>query len=297
MGDGGRDLYRVVLDRKGVGYEKLKEGKHQATKRDGEIKVTPFNPELNHQEFKHYHRVSSETFRRMITQTKRSQKDRYVSLNTWAGLFQAFNVPLSLKDDLEPLPKEKSSLRSLPQVNRNEIPDGLKTATHHIELLNTWLPLVHGLREELIEAVLRPVRMRVLLLNPASPFARIRSVEAGLEADVAETEIARNLTELSSIYDHCKRRASEKPVEFEVRHYDITPAMALYRFDDTVYQGLFWLKKMSLSGPHYEINAHKNAHLFHEVTRHFELLWESAEVSLHTSTGEKASDRASRQRR
>jgi hypothetical protein len=144
-------------------------------------------------------------------------------------------------------------------------------AAREISILQTWIPNFPALETYLEKALARVNRIRILLLDPKSDFARIRSQEIGFpnQSLVAE-HIMGNIQDLTKF---CQQNpgAADK---LELRLYNGTPVLSLYASDDTYVLGLFWRGRRAVQGPQFVIEG-ADSFIANKVTYHFEDIWNS----------------------
>jgi TIR domain len=144
-------------------------------------------------------------------------------------------------------------------------------AAREICILQTWIPNFPALETYLEKALARVNRIRILLLNPSSDFATLRSQEIGYpKTDSVPEYIMGNIQDLTKF---CQQNPGAAH-KLELRLYNGTPVLSLYASDDTYVLGLFWRGTRAVQGPQFVIEG-ENSFIANSLTNHFEDIWES----------------------
>jgi TIR domain len=153
----------------------------------------------------------------------------------------------------------------------SDIEANLGKAAREICILQTWIPNFPALETYLEKALARVDRIRILLLDPSSRFATIRSKEIGFpELDLVTEYIKGNINDLAKFCQENPGAANK----LELRLYDGTPVLSLYASDDTYVLGLFWRGTRAVQGPQFVIEG-ANSFIAKNVANHFEDIWNS----------------------
>lgn len=163
----------------------------------------------------------------------------------------------------------------LVDVRPNMSPDleaGLGKASQEVLILQTWIPDVIGIKNQLREALARGSRIRILLLEPSSESAATRSTEVGFtEQGMVRDLIKVNIDEITKL---CEEEPSFAE-RVELRLYNGTPVLTLYVSDDIYILGLFWRGVRAVEGPQFVIKG-GDSYIVRILAQHFENIWESA---------------------
>jgi hypothetical protein len=153
----------------------------------------------------------------------------------------------------------------------SDLEANLGKAAREIRILQTWIPNFPALETYLEKALARVNRIRILLLNPSSRFAQLRSQEIGFSRlELVEEYIEGNIQDLTKF---CQENpgAADK---LDLRLYDGTPVLSLYASDDTYVLGLFWRGTRAVQGPQFVIEG-ADSFIANNVANHFEDIWNS----------------------
>lgn len=140
-----------------------------------------------------------------------------------------------------------------------------------VRILQTWIPEAIPTLRQIRECVRNGGQVRILLLNPDSEVARLRSQQLGyLDKNQAAKAVESNLAEIARIV----HEISDK-TKIQVRLYDILPVVSIYAFDDQAYLGVYWYGLPAISGP--QLLVRQNGHFYGDaIDTHFEKVWASA---------------------
>jgi hypothetical protein len=146
-------------------------------------------------------------------------------------------------------------------------------ATRQVGILQTWIPNLHRLQWALRRAVVeRQVEVRILLLHPWSPVARLR--EEALRRDPALAEDVRaNVERCLSLLESL---AADVPADclprLQVRLYNSLPSIAAYRADDRYLVSSFMHAQLAIDSAQLEVDGCGTG-LGEQVQREFDTLW------------------------
>ncbi len=186
-------------------------------------------------------------------------------------------------DELRP---EKSSIATITGYPVSECIGKMKTAKN-VDFLNTWLVNKESLASHLVEgAFKREGKTRILILDPLS----VHVAERAIDMDSGRMQGLTNLAETAGekeklqaavragIMDtlaEISRLASRHPPSecLEVRVYDSTPTITLFRVDNYCCQGIYWRDHAEASTPHLVFTRQQNETWFETVESHFEAVW------------------------
>ncbi|GAA0666933.1 hypothetical protein GCM10010193_18240 [Kitasatospora atroaurantiaca] len=150
-------------------------------------------------------------------------------------------------------------------------------ASNEVAILQTWIPnldlLDVALRKALIDR--RVQRIRILLLHPSSPVARLRDEalrtvrDPALDEDVTAS-VQRSLSILESIFREVPR---EDRVRLQVRVYNSLPSIAVYKADQHYLVSSFLHGQLAIRSTQIEIDG-SDTPMGRQVQRELDMLWE-----------------------
>ncbi|MFI1396372.1 hypothetical protein [Streptomyces sp. NPDC020681] len=151
----------------------------------------------------------------------------------------------------------------------------VETSTREVTILQTWIPNLHRFEEALEKAVAdRRVQVRVLLLHPSSPVARLRDEalrtvrDPALEQDV-KASVERCLSILGSVF---RRVPEEGRARLQVRVYNSLPSVAVYKADEHYLVSSFLHGQLAIDSTQIEIDGGDTV-MGREVQRELDTLW------------------------
>jgi transcriptional regulator with XRE-family HTH domain len=143
----------------------------------------------------------------------------------------------------------------------------------HVDLLAVRALGLIALNDSLLRGPLssrtKPVRVRVLLLDPESPSAAVRATEIGESLDAFTAAIRLSLTRLAEFDGH-------PVVDLQTSVYSELPTWRMLRFDDTLYLSAFGVSSEGHRSGMYKLVAGINGVLHAGFLRQYEDLWQRA---------------------
>jgi hypothetical protein len=149
----------------------------------------------------------------------------------------------------------------------------VESASREVTILQTWIPNLHRFQWALKKAVLdRRVQVRILLLHPWSPVARLR--EEALRRDPALAEdVKANVERCLSLLESL---AGDVPdgdqARLQVRVYNSLPSIAVYKADEHYLVSSFLHGQLAIDSTQIEVDGDDTA-LGEEVQRELDTLW------------------------
>lgn len=167
------------------------------------------------------------------------------------------------------------------EIHLSDLKQHISEAKEEIKVLETFIENWLQLRQSIKSALLRKVRLRILVCHPESDITRVRNEDLNREFDPSVIE---NL--LKNIYSDVEYWGLEEFLE--IRLYSNLPGTQLYGIDDTYYSGWFWHQKAAIEGPFLKVES--NNELSNSFSGLFESIWGSAqpyskELYIHHSNG------------
>ena len=117
-----------------------------------------------------------------------------------------------------------------------------RQATQHVRMLTTWTGLLASRPDVFHEALKHGCFVQILLLNPASPFARQRSLDMHLGTPtrfVDEYEVPRNIQTMIRQLGELHLEVAHLPGRLELRLYDLLPSFSWFQCDSRALVGFF----------------------------------------------------------
>jgi len=146
-------------------------------------------------------------------------------------------------------------------------------ATQQVAILQTWIPNLHRLQWAIRQALVeRHVEVRILLLHPWSPVARLR--EEALRRDPALAEdVKANVERCLSLLESL---AADVPPDdrarLRVRLYNSLPSIAVYRADERYLVSSFMHAQLAVDSAQIEVDGSGTA-VGDQVQRELDTLW------------------------
>lgn len=195
-------------------------------------------------------------------------------LNIGAGL----GITITTYIVLNPLFVEIQSAAIIdhPRLDKDKVIDHIAQSRHLVSILETFIGMMDGKYQEVLLAAFRVaigngVRIKILLLEPDSDGARLRSEELRGQRDV-EVAIHSNIYHLGRLYSSLPADSREY---LEVRTYSSSASVQMYRWDGKAYICFFPINQLSLDSS--QLETHMSTQLGYFVQRRFDELWESGE--------------------
>lgn len=147
-------------------------------------------------------------------------------------------------------------------------------ATQQVAILQTWIPNLHRLQWALRQALVeRHVEVRILLLHPWSPVARLR--EEALRRDPALAEDVKANVErcLSLLETLAADVAPADRARLRVRLYNSLPSIAVYRVDERYLVSSFMHGSLAVDSAQVEVDGCGTV-VGEQVQRELDTLWQ-----------------------
>ncbi|WP_434587487.1 hypothetical protein [Streptomyces sp. A5-4] len=151
----------------------------------------------------------------------------------------------------------------------------VEAATREVTILQTWIPNLHRFDSELKKALIdRQVRVRVLLLHPSSPVARLRDEALRTVRDPAlDDDVRASVERCLSILESLHRGASTAArSRLQVRVYNSLPSVAVYKADERYLVSSFLHGRLAVESTQVEIDG-CNTVMGREVQHEMDTLW------------------------
>ncbi|HTJ37718.1 MAG TPA: hypothetical protein VL738_31180 [Dactylosporangium sp.] len=171
---------------------------------------------------------------------------------------------------------QEGTVREHGRLDYGWFSDQVNTATQHVQILTTFTNVLdHAATDAFFRgvrgALARGAKVRILLLNPGSIAADLRQQElaGGNVVLSVQREIMRNLRRLSRFVADLGERDRSG---FEVRLYDASASITLYRWDDRALVSFLPIGRFSEFGGQLEVTMRSPLGEF--IQQRFEELWE-----------------------
>jgi hypothetical protein len=159
------------------------------------------------------------------------------------------------------------------QAEANPELEALAAGAERVDLLAVRALGLIALNDSLLRGPLtrrtRPVRVRVLLLDPGSPSAAVRAAEIGESLESFAAGIRLSLARLAEFTDH-------PLVDLEASVYSELPTWRMLRFDDTLYLSAFGVSSEGHRSGMYKLVAGINGVLHAGFLRQYDDAWQRA---------------------
>jgi hypothetical protein len=168
------------------------------------------------------------------------------------------------------LDDESGVIKLCDRLPTGELEKEISRATDDVEILQTWADNIDVLRGSLELAAKRDVRVRILFLDPKSVMLsyRVRECDGGkVSAEHLRAKIEVQINNLKAW-----RAAWGPDSKIEVRKYDGTPVITIYRADKIVYIGNFWRAGSAMNCP--QIKAKSGGFYERWARKHFNAIWD-----------------------
>lgn len=138
--------------------------------------------------------------------------------------------------------------------------------------------------DAMIDKILRErLKVRLLFLNPMSDFVKQRAAEDQVAVTNVYDELAESIRLAVEIGEKIKARHAELKKNkllnesgegsFEVRLYDGSPYLTIFRADDEIVWGLYTAEKRGINSPAFK-SIKGGSTLSNQLEGHFNIVWE-----------------------
>lgn len=145
----------------------------------------------------------------------------------------------------------------------------------HITILNTWIPNLNLLREDLDDALRRRAEVRILLLHPRSMATELR--ERALRdqgVDRVSPSVRGGITDCLKVLHSMHQSLDERrQAKLKVRLFNSLPAVSVYRADEQYLVGMFLHGQLAIESPQFEVKG-ADSPLGRQIQRELDTLWE-----------------------
>lgn len=145
-----------------------------------------------------------------------------------------------------------------------------------IWILQTWIGNLFHFEKALRCAIQRKLEVKIAILNPNSIHAKYRGNDLGItDNDYVTNKIWANLDTLERL-----SRENNYNEDFEVKLYDSSPTIGLYRLDNTMNLGFYWRNLNSTKGPNlvFDLSDEKLGELSTGIVNHFNSIWSTSDA-------------------
>jgi hypothetical protein len=165
--------------------------------------------------------------------------------------------------------------RVRPRLSEDTFLEHLNTAAREVSILQTWIPNLHRFEEAMVAAIVRRnVRVRILLLHPASPVADLRREALRSIRDPAlEEDVKANVERCLCILENIFNSIGGHRDQLEVRVYNSLSSIAVYKADERYFVSSFLHGRLAIDSTQVEIDGADTA-MGREVQSELDILWE-----------------------
>jgi len=147
-----------------------------------------------------------------------------------------------------------------------------RTARTRVLIFANWFPNTIQIEQSVVAAARNGSEVQIMLLNPESTHAQIRSHDLGYrDSDSVSHEIVGTLKELSRFVE--KEGIVDR---IHVRLHDFTPTYLLFGWHDAVLFGVYLATVHALQGPFMEFGV-QDSPMGQALLKDFEKKWASAQ--------------------
>ena len=193
-------------------------------------------------------------------------------LNLGAGLV----MTLATYALLNPLFREirTGTVVERPWLDRDALIASISKVRSSVAVLETWTDMLEPPYRDRFSTALRSAVsngaiVRVLLLDPNSPGARLRAQELRYRRDV---QLA-ILSNVRALYEIRGQLAGDLARSIQVKLYSVSPSIQMYRWDQIASVSFFPLEQSNFSAP--QIEAYTSTPLGQFVEARFDELWDA----------------------
>jgi len=147
---------------------------------------------------------------------------------------------------------------------RNEYADRLKTAGKQIDVLGFGLKDFKRDYLNDLGDFSKRARIRILVLDPSSPYAEQRDKEEGQGAGIIKAEIEEFIRGFKELY-------GDNAEHLQLRTYSSLPEVNIFRIDDEIFWGPYLVGKAS--GNTLTMRVRRGGYVFDSLDAHFESIW------------------------
>ena len=160
----------------------------------------------------------------------------------------------------------------------NDVMDSrFRSAANEIWIFQTWIPEEIQV-PSLLEAVRRGIKLKVLLINPASLVTQQRLADIGYPKT---TDRPVKMLEGLKVKIH---RAGVADGNVEIRWYEALPPFCLYLVDDWMLVGFSWQGRPNMRGPHLAVFGRSSV-MGRAISDTFQDIWDRANPVCLTAEG------------
>ncbi|GAA3647305.1 hypothetical protein GCM10022224_007680 [Nonomuraea antimicrobica] len=151
----------------------------------------------------------------------------------------------------------------------------LDSAHREVAILQTWIPNLEDFQKRLEEAILRRrVRVRVLLLHPASPVALLRDEALGKHREPsAEANVRESVESCLAAFSAMHARLGEHAGLLEVHVYNSLPSIAVHQVDEHYLVSSFLHGKLAIKSSQIEVSGSGTV-VGRDVRHELDKIWE-----------------------
>jgi hypothetical protein len=157
-----------------------------------------------------------------------------------------------------------------------------KSKPAKVHILETWTGYGAQLYTWITQALKDGAEVEILLLDPTSEHVEHRAQalsSTGVDAQTIKSNIEGDLDILGRVLKEYDQNGGNKghKGKLEVRVYDVTPVVNMYRFDDIRIVGMYLWEEDSITGPQFEVKGTESLRrtpFADHFDAHFKKMWD-----------------------
>jgi hypothetical protein len=147
----------------------------------------------------------------------------------------------------------------------------LARAKEHIDIVGFGLKTLWEDYHDELAGWKERAHVRILLIDPASPYAQQRDTEEEEFKGTIRSGVKRFLRETETL----QRDGGKHP--FEVRLYTCLPSINIFRIDDEMFWGPYLIRSQSRNAPTFVVR--RGGELYRRLLEHFDIIWQDVTLS------------------
>jgi hypothetical protein len=154
-----------------------------------------------------------------------------------------------------------------------------KSKPANVKILETWTGYGAQLYTWITQALKDGAEVEILLLDPTSEHVEHRAQAlspTGVDAQTIKSNIEGDLDILGRVLKEYDQNGGYEG-KLEVRVYDVTPVLNMYRFDDIRIVGMYLWGEDSITGPQFEVKGTESLRrtpFADHFDAHFKRIWD-----------------------
>lgn len=144
-----------------------------------------------------------------------------------------------------------------------------------VTILNTWIPNLDLLEEEL-EAAIRDHRaeVRIMLLHPKSLLVGLRESALGRSDQAGNAFVSTGITNCLETLARLHRRLAKRQGNLKVRVFNSQASVSVYKADGRYLVSMFLHGQLAINSPQFDIEGSEDTVLGEQIQRELDTLWD-----------------------